>query len=52
MLDLEIPMFADDLITGDDKAKINVLLANNSVNRVGGCSRLDKLWQMDMLLTA
>jgi hypothetical protein len=36
MLDLEIPMVADDSITGDDKAKINALLANNSVNRAGG----------------
>jgi hypothetical protein len=50
MLDLEIPMVADDLITGDDEAKINMLLANNSVNRAGGCSRLDKLWQMGVLL--
>ncbi len=36
MLDLEIPMVADNLITGDDEAKINPLLANNSVNRAGG----------------
>jgi hypothetical protein len=27
---------ADDSITGDDEAKINALLANNSVNRAGG----------------
>ena len=50
MLDLKIPMDADDSITGDDKAKINALLANNSVNRAGGCSRLEKLWQMGVLL--
>jgi hypothetical protein len=36
MLDLEIPMVADNSITGDDEAKRNALLAKNSVNRVGG----------------
>ena len=36
MLDLEIPMVADDSITGDDEARINGLLTNNSVNRAGG----------------
>ena len=43
MLDLEIPMVADNLITGDDEAKINPLLANNSVNRVGGLFKAEQI---------
>jgi hypothetical protein len=43
MLDLEIPMVADDSITGDDEVKINALLANNSFNRAGGVFKAGKI---------